>query len=1590
MRQKYIRFFISSTFADMSVERDLLQEVFNELIPAYRMKDWQIETVDLRWGISSEAGYLNKTMQICKKELLRCQQLSPKPNFIVLLGEYYGWVPLPESISASDCKKLSMTKKEKDVFEQWYILDNNVLPEGQYLLKGRHGRYRNDTNWQKEVEEPLKAMLSRNLRNAESLLGQIIKKSFSSQLTDYLGMSATEQEIRLGFFGVEDAGTHVLAYIRTLDNIPADKEKFYEKDKERADKSSRLREKVRAGLNKENIVEMSLPYREYGKDPFRNAFKERMRRHLTAIIERTIAENAHQSDNENDRHLEMAKKEAKFFIGRLRELEDIDRYLHDEREQRVLWVKAKSGAGKSSLLAKVVETYQNEFDIICRFCGRTEEASSASSLLQSLWWDLHLLDSSGKCKNPSGRKVFPYNGNEHWECMKCKLKHFNAKNPVLVIVDAVNQAKEDIKLFSELCWVDCALPPSLKVIISSTDEPRYNIPTDDLMTYTLHDMGEDAWTMVKETMRQQGRILDPAQTAQVQRVIGRSDRSPIYLNVLGKYLCTVPSTTSLHNVPPTLEELVPYILDKLSLAENHGPLIVRKVMSWLATEKTGLTQDEIMDLMSMDEDIFRQVKGDSFHNLPDNNGRRIPPILFSRLLSDLQPFLRNISTKTGQMLALFHDKLREAVAAGILDNSGKRVEAARSLFHYYSRHLGQKTFTEHALLEVISCGVELMHHAGGYNRDLFNDTGNKILGLLTKNATFLTLKALRHPQKLMDDYMRAMPFFSPATQRSLLSTQQQLARAIELLKIEDDNQFIEEAENLPNEEHFYRILKNLPTNSPLRQNLERFTGSNLLMDNILADGISDKADGTAFIIPELGKCPRLSADGKKIAALFQNRHQIKVTDLQNPNNTFCIESENEWIIDMQLSDDMSRVAFRTPSHYILFDCKEDEELLKGPMSEDGDVSLSGDGNTMAVYCEGTVEVISCLGDSLEITDSGICAKISPSGRYLWLIDSDYALIRYDIQEDNIVQCMFLDPERIKPQTHHEDDKSFEKDICQTAIMACSDTGCGIDEKGENVLYVEYVGNGKIRYTRFNASRMAIGADGLILTDFLTRWKSSIGSRLFRWDGMSWKQEWFANIIWTCASHDMRYILAETEPFACVIDISKATQQFIIKSEGNTGVNSLACTYDGKGAWLAAGMHPDIDSQQQLITVEKGRHKAWTPPFVREQYNFIGKVAVAPNGSVMAMSSQIFMEGTGCELLLCTPLGKRIASFETGNRACIAIAFSEDSNYLLAKTGAYLPMEVNPAVFLISRHGEVLMNWIKNNDMPINDFCSFSRNNRYALFSHGYDKTRDLCIDLTTGEDAIIKTKFFRFLSCKPTGMMRIKSKFFVVQPPVANGFFAINENGDFDFINLDTFRHSTFKNSGKQKFMPMACSPSGRKIYMHHDGELWLLDWLETGRMDFLINRVQWVLPAIDDDHCFIIRDDYMILLFNIRTRKVEQDAFFGRTVYQQVCAQGLMVANDRCEVALYRPDPSLHVNTPAPVSFVRHWDLKTHKLQDPIAVCPSCGYHIPLSQRLRPALRSAPRDIDEIRDGDWEDSRLHNHSCPHCHIKLSINPFVL
>jgi hypothetical protein len=102
-----IRLFVSSTFTDMKAERDLLQR---DVFPRLRKKCLELglrfQAIDLRWGVSDEAGRDNKTMRICVRELKRCQSGGPKPNFLILLGDRYGWCPLPEIIPADLFERL--------------------------------------------------------------------------------------------------------------------------------------------------------------------------------------------------------------------------------------------------------------------------------------------------------------------------------------------------------------------------------------------------------------------------------------------------------------------------------------------------------------------------------------------------------------------------------------------------------------------------------------------------------------------------------------------------------------------------------------------------------------------------------------------------------------------------------------------------------------------------------------------------------------------------------------------------------------------------------------------------------------------------------------------------------------------------------------------------------------------------------------------------------------------------------------------------------------------------------------------------------------------------------------------------------------------------------------------------------------------------------------------------------------------------------------------------------------------------------------------------------------------------------------------
>ena len=81
---RVFRVFISSTFQDWHPEREYLREyIFPRLKKLCEDQGARFLPVDLRWGISEEAGKTHDTVNICLEEIKRCQSMNTKQNFLV-------------------------------------------------------------------------------------------------------------------------------------------------------------------------------------------------------------------------------------------------------------------------------------------------------------------------------------------------------------------------------------------------------------------------------------------------------------------------------------------------------------------------------------------------------------------------------------------------------------------------------------------------------------------------------------------------------------------------------------------------------------------------------------------------------------------------------------------------------------------------------------------------------------------------------------------------------------------------------------------------------------------------------------------------------------------------------------------------------------------------------------------------------------------------------------------------------------------------------------------------------------------------------------------------------------------------------------------------------------------------------------------------------------------------------------------------------------------------------------------------------------------------------------------------------------------
>ena len=200
------RVFVSSTFEDLKAERDALQrDVFPKLRQLCEENGARFQSIDLRWGVRDEAALDQQTMEICMREIERCQQTGIKPNFIVLLGDRYGWRPLPARIEAQEFERVSSRvadAAERELISDWYLRDDNAVPP-EYLLKPRTDEFVDKDRWG-GIEPKLHRILGEAARDAGLAHEKVLKYE----------VSATHQEILKGLGETEEDSKHVFAFFR--------------------------------------------------------------------------------------------------------------------------------------------------------------------------------------------------------------------------------------------------------------------------------------------------------------------------------------------------------------------------------------------------------------------------------------------------------------------------------------------------------------------------------------------------------------------------------------------------------------------------------------------------------------------------------------------------------------------------------------------------------------------------------------------------------------------------------------------------------------------------------------------------------------------------------------------------------------------------------------------------------------------------------------------------------------------------------------------------------------------------------------------------------------------------------------------------------------------------------------------------------------------------------------------------------------------------------------------------------------------------------------------------------------------------------
>ncbi|KAJ8982590.1 hypothetical protein NQ317_005062 [Molorchus minor] len=690
---KIVRIFTSSTFTDTTMERNTLMAKCYPKIKDYCREKHGLEfqVVDMRWGVRDEATDDHMTTELCMKEIQNCQRLSMGPNFVVFLGQKYGYRPIPTYVLSSELQlirdELAATGHDPVLIDTWYRKDANAVPPISILqpISSILINFNNKRIPKLQAEDQAKwwdtlGKFQKLFRKASSSLHQQGKMDRDAMHNYFM----SEREVINGVLNVKNTKNHCLAYIRYINNINLQNLKkaslFVDiinrsLDVESAKLLANLRdERLPAKIESSNLVKYTVEW--IGREGLDNETHEEYLKNFITHFYKNIIKLVDRAMRKEDssaqgqivteilQHLHACNNSVKVFYGREDSLDHINKYMTGDSD-KCLILYGEGGCGKTSLLAKSAgmstgkEWFKGAKPIsIVRFLGTTPDSSALTPTLISI------------CQQISYNFMLPFEGipddlvplTAHFKQL---LTMATKEQPFLLFLDSVDQltGTQDA---NKVSWLPTRLPPHCKIIVSCACEEsnpdvskeyhvlRRMIDVEDNFI-EVRALGEDlAMKVIKMWMQTAHRDLTNYQWRLVSNAIDKCSL-PIFVKLVFAEICRWRSYTKSQDtyLASTVMDSIMMLFERIE--KQHGRILVFHALAYITAAKSGLSESELEDLISLDDKVLDDVY--QYHLPPV---RRIPPLLWTRIRNDLPNYLSEREADGVSVMNWYHRQFRDA------------------------------------------------------------------------------------------------------------------------------------------------------------------------------------------------------------------------------------------------------------------------------------------------------------------------------------------------------------------------------------------------------------------------------------------------------------------------------------------------------------------------------------------------------------------------------------------------------------------------------------------------------------------------------------------------------------------------------------------------------------------------------------------------------------------------------------------------------------------------------------------------------------------------------------------------------------------